>query len=193
MGIMGGTFDPVHLGHLIAAEQARLEVGLDEVWFLPSNLPPHKQHSPLVQAEQRCHMVELAIENHPAFKLEPMELEREGKSYTVDTAKELFQRFPEHQFHFIIGADMVNDLPHWFKVEEIVKYMSFIGLERAGHTMNLQALPDWLQPYIRTAPMPFIEISSTDIRERLQSGKSIRYLVPDAVYDYIEENGWYGT
>lgn len=192
IGIMGGTFDPIHIGHLVAAEQAKHAMDLEEVWFLPANIPPHKQYRSTVSAKQRCDMVGLAIKDNPSFKLNTMELEREGPSYTVDTAKELHLLFPQHQFYFIIGGDMVNYLPKWYKIEEILQYMSFIGLQRAGHPWQTTDLPHYMKGKVKKVEMPQLDISSTAIRAACVEGMPFQYLVPAEVYRYIKEKGLYG-
>jgi nicotinate-nucleotide adenylyltransferase len=191
VGIMGGTFDPVHWGHLIAAEQAREGMGLDEVWFMPVNVPPHKQRIPGADARQRCEMVTRAIEPHPSFRLTDLEIARGGTSYTIDTVKHLKQLYPGNEFLYIIGGDMVQYLPHWYGIEQLVKLIGFLGLRRPGFTEDLEALPEHIRRKVTWVPMPIIDISSTDIRARRRSGQSIRYMVPDSVLYYIEENRLY--
>src|SRR5690554_2381696 len=144
IGIMGGTFDPLHLGHLLVAEQAREQMSLDEVWFMPSNQPPHKDQQPKANPIHRLEMVRLAIADHPQFKLCDLEFERGGTSYSVDTAYELKERYPEHHFHWIIGADMVQYLTKWFKIKEMIGLVSFIGLDRPGYEATERELPEWL-------------------------------------------------
>ncbi|MBO8164158.1 MAG: nicotinate-nucleotide adenylyltransferase [Brevibacillus sp.] len=188
IGLMGGTFDPIHLGHLLAAEQAREQAGLDEVWFLPSRVPPHKQGEEITPAVHRLRMTELATADHPAFHVCSVELERSGPSYTVDTLHVLLQRYPDVRFSFIIGGDMVNMLPKWHRFDELVRMVHFIGLERPGTAADRQKF--W--PYVTFVEMPQWDVSSTLIRRKVRAGLSIRYLVPDAVERYIKENGLYG-
>ncbi|MBD2872721.1 nicotinate-nucleotide adenylyltransferase [Paenibacillus arenilitoris] len=185
IGIMGGTFDPVHIGHLIAAETARDACGLDEVWFIPSSGPPLKAHEPGVAGRRRYEMVCEAIAGNPAFRALDIELERGGVSYSYDTALELKHRYPEHSFSYIIGSDRINDLPRWHEIGELAKLVAFIGLERPGEAIRAEALPEYLTARIRVIPMPAIGISSTAIRTRLGEGQSVQYLVPDAVLGYI--------
>jgi nicotinate-nucleotide adenylyltransferase len=191
VGIMGGTFDPIHLGHLIAAESAREGLQLDEVWFIPSHIPPHKGLGPKANAEQRWEMVSQSLENCPHFRPIDLEMKRGGTSYTIDTAAELNRLYPQHDFYYIIGADMVQYLPQWYRVDELLNWVSFIGLERAGFDLQWEELPKAIQDKVTMIPMPMIEISSTDIRERLAGGKSIRYLVPENILHYIEVNRLY--
>jgi len=191
VGLMGGTFDPVHLGHLLAAERALEAASLDEVRFMPANRPPHKAPNQGAEAGERRAMVELAIADHPAFRLEPIELERGGVSYAIETAEALVAREPETDFYWIVGGDMVLYLPHWHRVEEIVRYVTFLGLTRPGFPVDPSALPPFLRDRVRLAEMPALDISSTDIRDRCKLRRSIRYVVPDAVRRYIEERGLY--
>jgi nicotinate-nucleotide adenylyltransferase len=191
VGIMGGTFDPIHIGHLIAAERAREEAGLDEVWFLPANVPPHKPQSPVASAKQRWDMVVHAIEGHSGFRSIDLELTRKGPSYTIDTIKTLNSLYSKFEFSYIIGADMVMYLPKWYRIEEIVQHISFIGLQRPGYSIRLAELAEPIRKQIKLIPMPSIDISSTAIRERMKNNQSIRYLVPEQVGNYIEENRLY--
>ncbi|AWB46990.1 nicotinate-nucleotide adenylyltransferase [Paenibacillus sp. CAA11] len=188
---MGGAFDPIHCGHLLAAEAARDQYKLEEVWFMPSHLPPHKEKAG-VSGQQRMDMVKAAIESHPAFKPLDIELVRGGISYTIDTIRELRGLHPELDFYFIIGADMVNYLPKWEGIEELVRLLTFIGLQRPGSMLELDTLPEAVQSAVLLADMPLVDISSSLIRARLRQGRSIRYMVPEPVYDYMMRSGIYG-
>lgn len=188
---MGGTFDPIHHAHLVMADRAREAENLDEVWFIPTFLPPHKSGDQGASPEERCEMVRLAIEDHPAFRLETIELDRRGVSFTLDTAAALTEREPDCSFFWIIGADMVADLPNWHEIEKVVEYVTFIGMQRPGYPLAVEALPPSLRERVRVAEMPALEISSTQIRERCRAGLSIRYLVPEAVRRFIAEKGLY--
>ncbi|MBP1973866.1 nicotinate-nucleotide adenylyltransferase [Cohnella thailandensis] len=189
-GLMGGTFDPIHIGHLIAAEAAMEEAGLEEVWFIPTNTPPHKPQ-PGADGSRRRAMAAAAVADRPGFRVEALELERGGVSYTIDTVIALQEREPDREFHWIVGTDMMNDLPNWRRIEELAERISFICLGRHGEESEEADLPDYLRRKIVPARMTPIGVSSTDIRERKRSGRSIRYLVPQAVLDYIEGNGLY--
>ncbi|KOP64265.1 nicotinic acid mononucleotide adenylyltransferase [Bacillus sp. FJAT-18019] len=191
IGIMGGTFDPIHIGHMLAAESARDAYGLDEVWFMPSHIPPHKEDAG-VTGLMRLEMTAEAIAGHLSFRTLDWEVKRGGVSYTVDTVRELRNTYPEHDFSFIIGADMVAYLPKWDRIAELAGMLTFIGVNRPGTNLSVEALPDFLQTAVVTAEMPMIEISSTMIRNRAAAGSSIRYMVPDRVYDYIVRSGIYG-
>lgn len=193
IGIMGGTFDPIHLGHLIAAETARTSCGLDEVWFIPSFLPPLKSHEPGEHSELRLQMVQEAISGNPHFRALDIELARGGLSYSIDTVLELRHLHPQDSFSYIIGADRVNDLPGWHRIEELAERVAFIGLNREGTEAEAGALPDSLQQRLTFVDMPPIGISSTAIREAIQAGVSFRYLVPEAVFHFITRRGLYGA
>lgn len=191
IGIMGGTFDPIHIGHMLAAESARDAFDLDEVWFMPSHIPPHKEDAG-VTGLMRLEMTAEAIAGHPSFRTLDWEVKRGGVSYTVDTVRELRHTYPEHDFSFIIGADMVAYLPKWDRIAELAGMLTFIGVNRPGTKLSVEALPEFLQTAVVTTEMPMIEISSTMIRSRAAAGASIRYMVPDRVYDYIVRSGIYG-
>ncbi|MET3699316.1 nicotinate-nucleotide adenylyltransferase [Bacillus oleivorans] len=186
IGILGGTFDPPHIGHLIIANECLSQASLDEIWFMPNNVPPHKHKTDHVTNEEREQMVRLAIQDHPQFKLETIELHREGKSYTVDTMRQLVNQNPGLAFYFIIGGDMIEYLPNWYKVDELVQMVQFLGVKRPYY-QHQSKYP------VQMLDVPEIYLSSTQIRDRIQKGQSIRYLVPDCVKEYIEENGIYGT
>ncbi|MDF2834395.1 MAG: nadD [Paenibacillus sp.] len=192
-GIMGGTFDPIHIGHLIAAQTALEACGLDEVWFIPTASPPLKPSAPGADAYDRLEMVAAAIAGHERFRVLDIELRRGGVSYTIDTIKALRERHPNHSFAYIIGSDRINDLPKWHRIGELAELVTFIGLARPGTTARPELLPDELRGRIAFADMPAIGVSSTGLRERLASGRSIRYLVPDAVIALIRRHGWYGS
>lgn len=183
VGILGGTFDPPHLGHLIIAEEVRLALNLDEVWFMPSQEPPHK-HKAFSPVCERIEMVKKAIECNPYFKLNTIEVDRLGKSYTVDTLKILKNRYPDVMFYFIIGGDMVEYLPKWRKIDELMNMVTFVGVKRVGYKLET--------PYpVKLVDIPYIEISSTMIRDRINHNNSIAYLVPEAVIQYMKEKRLY--
>ncbi|CAH1226536.1 nicotinate-nucleotide adenylyltransferase [Paenibacillus sp. JJ-223] len=192
IGIMGGTFDPIHMGHLLAAEAARDSHALDEVWFMPSHVPPHKREAG-ASGRQRLDMTTAAVKDVQQYEVLDIEMELGGVSYTIDTMRELWRRYPEHDFYFIIGADMVNYLPKWEQIEELAARLTFIGVGRPGFQLHLDDLPDELQGRVLLAEMPLVDISSTAIRRRLASGHSVRFMVPDSVYEYIVRSGLYGA
>jgi nicotinate-nucleotide adenylyltransferase len=190
---MGGTFDPIHFGHLLAAETARELCGLDEVWFIPSRTPPLKACEPAASGEDRLEMVRLAIAGNPAFRALDLELRRPGISYSIDTVHELNARYPGCFFSYIIGGDRVNDLPRWHRIEELAAIASFIGVGRPGHPVDIGALPEYLRARVSLIPMPQLDISSSGIRGLRKEGRSFRYLVPEAVHDFILGKGLYGS
>ncbi|WP_339190143.1 nicotinate-nucleotide adenylyltransferase [Paenibacillus sp. FSL P2-0121] len=191
VGIMGGTFDPLHIGHMMAAEAARDTYGLQEVWFMPSHIPPHK-HEAGVSGEDRLAMVQEAVKNHEAFCTLDWEVVRGGVSYTYETIRRLQEEYPHFDLYFIIGADMVQYLPKWNEIEELVQRLTFIGVGRPGTPLDLDALPDFIAKKVLLADMPLVDISSTMLRERAAAGKSIRYMVPEAVFNYVQRSGLYG-
>ncbi len=187
IGILGGTFDPPHFGHLLIAQEALIQCELDEIWFVPAQIPPHKERADLSSSKDRKKMVCLAIEDNPSFILSTVELEREGPSYTVDTMRELTSRHNDCQFFFIIGGDMIDYLPQWTAIDELLQLVTFIGIKRPGFPSN--------SPYPHNMieiEAPQLDISSSDIRSRVLDGENIRYLMPDAVCYYIKERGLYG-
>ncbi|MBU7319801.1 nicotinate-nucleotide adenylyltransferase [Paenibacillus oleatilyticus] len=191
VGLMGGTFDPVHIGHLIAAQNVCERLELDEVWFMPTNVPPHKEQAPGASPRQRLEMVELAVEGHPHFRASDMELRKGGVSYSIETVTMLRAQHPGDRFTYIIGADMVRYLPKWYKIDELVRLVTFAGLQRPGYDTGYEGLPDAIRQAVKLVPMPQIELSSTLIRQRRASGQSVRYMVPDRVNHYIEVNRLY--
>lgn len=185
IGVLGGTFDPPHLGHLLIANEVFDAFVLDEIWFMPNQEPPHKKKSNVISDKDRLNLLKLATCGHPKFKIEPIELERKGPSYTYETMRILMEKHLDKQFYFIIGADMIEYLPKWHHIDQLVKMIHFIGVGRPSYSHHSE------YP-ILYAKVPEIEISSSLIRSRLKEGKTIRYLVPDAVRNYIEENHLYG-
>lgn len=184
IGLYGGTFNPIHTSHLIVADQVYTALGLDEVWFIPDEIPPHVNSKTTIAAHDRVAMIEEAISDNSHFKVELSEIERGGVSYTYDTIVFLKEKYPEYDFYFIIGADMVADLPTWHRIDELSKLITFVGVQRPGFIANSSYSVLWVDA-------PLLAISSTDIRNRVISGLSIRYLVPDRVEKYIKEHHLY--
>lgn len=183
IGILGGTFDPPHIGHLIIAETVRTSLHLDEIWFMPTNEPPHKGKANST-GQDRLKMIQLAIEDNEHFKVSNIEMKRLGKSYTFDTMNILRNEYRDCEFFFIIGADMVEYLPNWNKIEELIQLVQFVGVKREGYEFNSP------YPFIKV-DIPMIDISSTSIREMLNTHTSVKYLIPDSVYTYIKEKQLY--
>lgn len=184
IGILGGAFDPPHFGHLIIAEEVYEQLGLDQIWFIPSYDPPHKSRSN-TDAEDRVHLVEKAIEGNDHFFINNIEIEREGVSYTYETISILKDQYPGTQFYFIIGGDMVEYLPNWHRIDELAEMIQFVGVKRTGYQLENDK-------NVRIVDVPGIDISSTLIRERLAGQKSARYLAPDNVLKHIKEYKLYG-
>lgn len=189
IGIFGGTFDPPHIGHFIIAEEVRDKCQLDEVWFMPVNIPPHKHRGDLTPADKRIKMLELGIKDRNKFSICHIEIMRKGKSYTVNTMEQLVSQFPNYQFYFIIGGDMVDDLHTWYEIDKLLELVTFIGTERPGHRSE----PKIDRDKIIFVTVPQLEVSSSMIRERILNNKSIHYFVPDEVGEYIKENQLYGA
>jgi nicotinate-nucleotide adenylyltransferase len=190
IGILGGTFNPIHLGHLIIAQDAMERLGLDRVKFIPSATPPHKTPDRLVSATHRLRMIKLAIRGHDGFEVDDIEIKRGGRSYSVDTLTELKRRHPQAKFYFIIGSDSLQELHLWKDIARLAKLCTFATIARPGfkseHPLNAKldrATIRQIQRHIIHAHA--CDIASRDIRARVARGLSIRYLVPDAVRDYI--------
>ncbi|WP_379136236.1 nicotinate-nucleotide adenylyltransferase [Paenibacillus sp. sgz500958] len=192
VGIMGGTFDPLHIGHMLAAEAARDSYSLDEVWFMPSHIPPHK-HEAGVSGKDRLAMVRETVKDHACFRTLDWEVARGGVSYTIETVKRLQEEFPQIELYFIIGADMVQYLPKWHGIDELVQRLTFIGVGRPGTPLDLDVLPVHIAAKVMLADMPLIDISSTMIRQWAAEGRSIRYMVPEPVYEHLQRSGLYGV
>ncbi len=186
---MGGTFDPVHHGHLAAASEAAHAFGLDEVVFVPAGQPWQKSERKLAPAEDRYLMTVIATAPDPRFSVSRIEVDRPGQTFTIDTVRELRdERGPGAEFFFIIGADALNGLRTWREPEELLAMVHFIGLTRGEH----QLAPDSLgRDQVSLLEMPLLEISSTSCRARIRAGMPISYLVPDGVVQYISKRGLY--
>jgi len=198
LGIFGGTFDPVHHGHLLLAECCREQCRLDAVWFLPAAVPPHKQESEPAPAEQRIEMLELAVAGHPSFAVCTYEVERGGVNYTVDTLAHFHAEDPGRELFFLLGADMLADLPHWRDARRVCELALPVAVGRPGAApINFDglaeiALPERIEQIRRLqVEMPEIGLSGTDLRRRAAQGLSLRYRVPRAVEMYIESHGLY--
>jgi nicotinate-nucleotide adenylyltransferase len=192
VGILGGTFDPVHVAHLVLAEQARDQLALDEVLFVPAGDPWRKTHRAITPAEHRLAMLRLAIDGNGAFGISDIELRRDGPTYTADTLEQLAGERLDDGFWFIMGADALSDLPNWREPERIVRHAMLAVSPRDIQEVNVTALNiPGLAGRVELFGCPRMAISSTDIRARAAAGRSIRYLVPDAVERYIAERGLY--
>lgn len=189
VGIIGGTFDPIHYGHLSAAEEAYREFGLSEVIFIPAGAPPHKHHL-LAKADDRYMMAVLATVSCPYFSVSRIEIDRSGKSYTTDTLKAMRQirKYADAEFYFIVGLDALIQIESWKEPEELLTLCRFIASSRPGYSFDsLEKLPREYRDVIHTLEIPHMDISSTDIRERVKNGRAVKFLVPPPVEDYIEK------
>jgi len=195
LGVLGGTFDPPHNGHLLIAEAARHALELAQVLFIPARQPPHKLNEPITSVEARLAMLERALKSKPYFVISPIEIQRPGPSYTVDTLRQLRRELaPTTQLYFIMGMDSLFNLPTWHQPTEIVKLCKLAVLKRPGYIADLDALEQKV-PGIKAAVVfvraPEAAVSSTEIQARARAGESIREFVPPAVADYIERHHLY--
>ena len=182
IGILGGTFNPIHLGHLVMSEMAYERLCLDKVVFIPSYLPPHKSDTDIIAAKHRLQMTRLAIYGNPRFSISDIEVKRGGKSYTIDTVNYLQKTYPKGtKFYIIIGNDLVVGLSRWKRIKDLLKEVCFVAISRRGFEAKRASVP------VQRLNMQDIEISSSDIRKRIGSGKSVRYLLPDQVRQYIKK------
>ncbi len=196
IGVMGGTFDPIHIGHLVTAEEVRIEYGLDKVLFIPASNPPHKQDSQVTPAIHRYIMTVMATYSNPYFYVSSIEMERPGPSYTIDTVRELIKQFGDTMdIYFITGADAIQDLPSWEQIDTLLELCHFIAATRPGCLSTLENVIKRFgtlgRKRIHRLATPELEISSTDIRERIKKGRSIKYIVPESVENYIYKEGLY--
>lgn len=194
---MGGTFDPIHYGHLAAAEAARVEFGLCKVIFMPAGNPPHKQSQKISDAEHRYRMTALATSSNSGFEVSRLEVDKAGITYTFDTMEELRSIYGEApEIYFITGADAVLELLTWYKIGELLTLCKFIAVTRPGFDIwkleqKIAEISSKYDGEIICLEVPLLEISSTDIRERIKNGKPVKYLLPEEVEAYIHKNGLY--
>ncbi|NMB40420.1 MAG: nicotinate-nucleotide adenylyltransferase [Firmicutes bacterium] len=197
LGIMGGTFDPVHIGHLVTAEEARQQFGLDYVIFIPAGAPPHKDQKLISSEEHRYIMTMLAVVDNPYFTVSRLEIDRKSPSYTIDTVRRFFQIYNnELNLYFITGADAILDIKTWKDYGELLEICSFIAASRPGYSFNkLKSIfgPAFkkITKKIHFLEIPAMSISSTYIRRRIAKGKTIKYLTPEPVEQYIYKNRLY--
>lgn len=186
IGILGGTFNPIHMGHLILAEEAYFQLKLDKLIFVPTLIPPHKNVEPNINPQDRLKMVQLAIEENPSFEVSTFEIDSKNKSYSIDTLKEFKNLYGKAaQLYFITGSDSLKDLFSWKDVNDIFRISKFIVANRPG--FPFKNIPKEVETVVITP----IEISSQDIRKRLKEGRSIRYLVSEKVRRYIIDHNLY--
>jgi len=198
IGLFGGSFDPIHLGHLLMAEQFRSELDLDLVKFIPAKISPFKQSYTPTPDKHRLEMLKLAIGAHPGFEVDPIEIQRGGVSYTIDTIEQLQSNQPDAKWFLLIGADSLKDFKKWKSPDKLLQLVDLVVARRGGWPE-----PDWSEleglvssdrlRSIQSVRMdiPVMEISSTDVRKRIEQNRSIRFLVPAPVEVYIQEHQLY--
>lgn len=184
VGILGGGFNPVHMGHLIMADQVLHQLGLDEFYLMPSYESPHVDKKEVIDGHHRVEMLKLAVDSNPDLNLELTEIHRKGKSYTYDTMKQLIENNPETMYYLVIGGDMVEYLPTWYRIDELMEMVQFVAIKREGFKAESPYPLIWIDA-------PLIDISSTMIRQKIRSQCSVKYLLPDNVIDYISKEGLY--
>jgi len=188
LGVMGGTFDPVHHGHLVAASEVAARFDLDEVVFVPTGKPSFKQHQAVSPAEHRYLMTVIATASNPRFTVSRVDIDRDGTTYTVDTLRDLRSERPDTDLFFITGADAVEQILTWRDAAELFTMAHFVAVTRPGHQLSIAGLP---QGRVTLQEVPALAISSTDIRARAGTGRPVWYLVPDGVVQYIGKHGLY--
>ncbi len=186
LGVMGGTFDPIHYGHLVAASEAASAFGLDKVLFVPTGEPWQKQT--ITDADHRLAMTKLAIAGNSLFEISTVDVLRAGPTYTIDTLREIHESNPEADIYFITGADSIAQIDSWKDSSQIWPLAHFVGVTRPGHSLEV---PKSAAGDVSLLEIPALAISSTDIRARVESGKPVDYLLPDSVIDYIHANNLY--
>jgi nicotinate-nucleotide adenylyltransferase len=185
IGILGGTFNPVHIGHLILAEEAREKLGLDKIIFIPANLPPHKDNVDIAPPKARLRMLKLAIKGNKHFAVSNIEIKRDGRSYTIETVEALKKKLSNEELYFIIGSDLLNYFNEWKDLDKIMAMVKFIVATRPGYPLaNIPA-------HINTLSIRAVDISGFSVRRCIKEGKSFRYLVPEAVFEYIKKTNLY--
>lgn len=184
VGILGGNFNPVHNAHLVVADQVRQQLGLDQVLLMPEFTPPHVDQKTTIDEKHRLNMLNLAIEGVDGLAIETLELERKGISYTYDTMKLLTKANPDVDYYFIIGADMVDYLPKWYRIDDLVELVQFVGVQRPKYKAGTSYPVIWVD-------VPLMDISSSMIRDFIQKNRTPNFLLPPTVLDYIDKEGLY--
>jgi nicotinate-nucleotide adenylyltransferase len=197
VGIMGGTFDPIHTGHLVVANEVLNFYGLEEIIFIPAGDPPHKKGT-VANSFDRYIMTEMAVLSNNRFKVSDVEIKKAGKSYTLNTLLELTKQHPDAEFYFITGTDAVIELPSWREPEKLLNLCKFVAVSRPGISMEeardkISEINKMFNSSIELFQAPMLQISSTDIRQRFMDGKSTKYLLPESVEQYIIKNNLYGS
>lgn len=190
VGVMGGTFNPIHHGHLVAASEVAHAFDLDEVIFVPTGMPWQKELSTVAPGEHRYLMAVIATASNPRFKVSRVDIDRAGPTFTIDTLRDLRAQLPDADLYFISGADAIKQILGWKDADKLWDLAHFVGVSRPGHPRDLSALPkqevSWLE-------IPALAISSTDCRARVGNGLPVWYLVPDGVVQYIQKHQLYST
>jgi nicotinate-nucleotide adenylyltransferase len=196
-GLMGGTFDPIHYGHLVAAEEVYARLGLDKVLFIPAGQPPHKIGDERSTVETRLRLVELGISSNPHFELSKVDVDRPGPSFSVDMLRLLHDQLgDDHELFFIIGADSLEDFLEWHDPEGIVRQCKLVVVTRPGYGVSVQHLKPRIpniESRVEIVPIPLMGISASDLRDRVANGLPIKYQVPEAVEGFIYATGLYGV
>lgn len=188
VGVMGGTFDPIHNGHLVAASEVQSRFSLDEVIFVPTGQPWQKSDQAVSDAEDRYLMTVIATASNPVFTVSRVDIDRPGPTYTIDTLRELHERYPDDELYFITGADAIEQILTWHAVDEMFDSAHFIGVTRPGYDLDAHHLPEGKVSLVEVTAMA---ISSTGLRERVGKGEPIWYLTPDGVVRYIDKHKLY--
>jgi nicotinate-nucleotide adenylyltransferase len=200
IGIFGGSFNPIHIGHLHLAESARVQFNMERVIFIPTGMNPFKfqgkQNDDQFERESRYEMVCLATKSNPYFEVSPIEINRVGKTYTIDTIRKVREKYPDNELFFIVGADIIFSITKWRKIDELFRQTAFIVAERPGYPKlklrwMIAKLRHRYQARIYPMTLSGMDITSTDIRKRIKAGKSVRYLIPDIVNSYIQDKHLY--
>lgn len=196
IGILGGTFNPVHLGHLFMAEHARIEMNLDMILFIPTGVPYMKNNKEILPSDIRMQMLELSITSNPYFATSDIEIKRKGNTYTYETLEELHKNYPNAELFFIVGADCLFTIEHWYQPQRIFDNCILLTANRNDVPQKdlfekKQFLEDTFQARVILLNVPQMDISSTKVRENIKSGKSIRYMVSDNILDFILQNNYY--
>jgi len=186
IGILGGTFNPIHIGHLTIAQMVHEQLKLDKVIFVPSNLPPHKSSKNVASSKDRYHMISLAIRENSRFEISDFEIKKAGKSYSIETVGYFRDYYPTGtKIFFIIGNDLLSTLPAWKHVNEILKIVTFVSVNRPGFKERKSKIK------VRSITVPGLQTSSSYVRQRITAGKTVKYLVPDDVLRYIQQKKLY--
>lgn len=188
IGVMGGTFDPIHHGHLVAASEVQAQFGMEQVIFVPTGQPWQKGHEEVSSAEDRYLMTVVATASNPRFSVSRADIDRGGPTYTIDTLGDLKEQYPDAELYFITGADALAQILSWHRVQELFELAGFIGVTRPGYALDVEHLP---RGSVSLVEIPAMAISSTGCRQRVEEGMPVWYLVPDGIVQYITKRRLY--